>query len=420
MFRQVVEMLFSYSFCGGCVIFAMGNVMFCPMRFREQEIRALALLLPTLIAVVVVVVVFRGSVSRGAVADRSADAVCVSAADSLFLYEAADESDPVAVELSPFDPNTADYDRLRRLGIDRRTAVNIIRYRTAGKVFRIPEDLALCYGMTDSLFALLRPYVRIGGEYALLSQMTEEQPADRRAEDDAAPEERSEISTPSAPFNPNEVDGEFFVRLGFSERQARTIINYRESCGGFRDADHFGRCYAVSEQALERLRDWLVFDSATSEEGEDVRAEMEDGEERACNETSVRVELNGADSVTLVGLNGIGPWSASEILKYRERLGGYAYAEQLLDLRAVTMENYERICEQIWIDSCKIKKIDINFAGPKSMAEHPYMTPMRVRKIVKQRKLKGGWSTIEEMTEENILTEDEARRLAPYLQFVQR
>lgn len=381
-------------------------------KFSEQEIRALVFLLPLIAAMVWMIVSFSNRVNN--------HTELVEAASQLTTADSRPEA--VAHELFTFDPNTASYEEFRRLGLDKQTAANIIKYRTAGKVFRIAEDLATCYGMTDSLFLRLRPYISIGDSfaikphYALTATNAYKAVADRPAPK-ADP-------MPTQPFDPNEADTVTFMRYGFTARQARTIVNYRESCGGFRDVAHFGRCYAVSDEMLERLRPLLVFDSqsesATFHNQETVAITMPSSSRATVEENETLVELNSADSLELVGVNGIGAWSASEIMKYRKRLGGFAEKEQLLDLKAVTEENYRKICEQIWIDSCKIQKIDINFASPKSMAEHPYMTPARVRKILKHRKLKGGWSTIEEMTEENILTEEEARKLAPYLQFVQK
>ena len=65
-----------------------------------------------------------------------------------------------------FDPNTVTYDELLLLGFDKRTAVGIVKYRTAGKVFGIAEEFALCYGVTDSMFSRVRPYIKIGTQYA--------------------------------------------------------------------------------------------------------------------------------------------------------------------------------------------------------------------------------------------------------------
>ncbi len=114
---------------------------------------------------------------------------------------------------------------------------------------------------------------------------------------------------------------------------------------------------------------------------------------------------------------GIGEKSVVEIMRYRELLGGFRSVEQLAELKCVTESNFERILPQISCDSCKISKIDINFADPKELMRHPYVSAKALRRIVKQRKLKGGWSGIEEMVEDDIFTKDEAERLAPYLRF---
>ena len=129
------------------------------------------------------------------------------------------------------------------------------------------------------------------------------------------------------------------------------------------------------------------------------------------------VELNTADSAALRSVSGIGAKTVGAILDYRRRLGGFCRAEQLAEVRGVTESNYERILKQISIDSCRISKIDINFATPKALAEHPYIAPRTLRKILKRRQLKGGWSTLEEMIEDGILTREEADRLHPYLRF---
>ena len=63
--------------------------------------------------------------------------------------------------LQPFDPNTADSALLVSVGLKPYMAKNLIRYRRAGKTFRRPDDLRKLYGMTDSLYATLEPYIQI-------------------------------------------------------------------------------------------------------------------------------------------------------------------------------------------------------------------------------------------------------------------
>ena len=66
--------------------------------------------------------------------------------------------------LRPFDPNTVEYEELLALGMSRAEAVSLLKFRASGKVFRIREDVALCYGITDSAYQVLKPYINIGAE----------------------------------------------------------------------------------------------------------------------------------------------------------------------------------------------------------------------------------------------------------------
>ena len=365
-------------------------------RFSSRECRGLLVLVP-------VVVILAWLVTE-AVHPRFGDSTRLLG-DAMVEENNCTSDTSVVCELSPFDPNTVTYEELRTLGFDRRTSAGIVKYRAAGKVFAIPEDFATCYGVTDSAYARLKPYIIIGEEYRLRPHVAE--PAVGAAVRDTV--------ECLWPFDPNALGEDGFVALGFTPRQARTIINFREACGGFDSAEEFSRCYAVSEEMFGRLKNYICIaerrsDSTAVGAITAITAVVEQG-------VSLPLELNGADSVSLDAVPGIGGITAAVIIRYRERLGGYCRKEQVLETGVVTERNWERMREQIYADSCAIQKIDINFAAPNAVAEHPYITPRMLRRILRNRQLKGGWSTIEDMTEDNTLTKEEAARLAPYLHF---
>ncbi|MBQ8543573.1 MAG: helix-hairpin-helix domain-containing protein [Alistipes sp.] len=233
-------------------------------------------------------------------------------------------------------------------------AVNIVRWRSYGKVYRLREDLALVSGVSDSLYAVLKPYIIIADSVA-----AKPKPQRWQREQSNLAENRSVTSTVTALEN------------------------------------------QVAQQGV--LSKNKPADSIWQSRKKGVREPL--------------VDINSADTAALIALRGIGSKSAAEIVKYRELLGGYHSVEQISELKTVTEQNYEKILQQIYCDSCEIQKIDINFAAPKEIARHPYVSASALRKIIKQRQLKGGWSRIEEMVEDEILSEDEAKRLAPYLWF---
>lgn len=60
-----------------------------------------------------------------------------------------------------FDPNTADSITLTQQGLQPWQASNILRYRAKNGRYRQPEDMLKLYGMTDSLYQLIEPYIDI-------------------------------------------------------------------------------------------------------------------------------------------------------------------------------------------------------------------------------------------------------------------
>ena len=338
--------------------------------FSDREIRAIAVFLPLAGLLITALVLVRPSANPEAA--RRAEAVMEIRRDTTVMRH--------------FDPNTATLDDLLGLGLSKHEAVSLLKYRAAGKVFRIPEDLALCYGISDSLYRRLAPWVRIGRKYAIAP---EEYRTGRILPEPLAPR----------PFRIDTVSVRYLRAIGaLSKRQAEAFVRWRDLSGIY-DMEELRDCYVVSDSVAAALEPYVIFP------------------ERKPHPIEEPVELNTADSAALRSVSGIGPKTVGAILTYRERLGGFLRAEQLAEVPGVTERNYEKILKQIYCDSCKIRKIDINFASPKVLGKHPYIAPQALRKLLKARQLKGGWSTAGELVEQNILTREEAARLAPYLQF---
>ena len=298
--------------------------------------------------------------------------------------------------LSYFNPNTFEYEELRQAGVPADVAVNMIRWRHYGKVYRMKEDLALVGGMTDSLYMLLSPYAVIDDSLRIVPMY--------RDYERSVSSQRRDFRTDTIPLSTFRVDTagvEYLSHIGFSKRQAEVFVQYRDMIGGIYNEEQLRKCYVVSDSMAVRLLPHIIF-------SEPELSEIE---------KSGLLELNSADTAALIKIYGIGERSAADIIRYRDLLGGYYSVEQLSDIKTVTESNFEKILPQICCDSCKISKIDINFASPKEFEKHPYISSRALRRIVKQRQLKGGWSRIEEMIEQEILTKDEAERLAPYLRF---
>ena len=121
-------------------------------------------------------------------------------------------------------------------------------------------------------------------------------------------------------FNPNTVSVEDLMRLGFSEKQAQSIDNYRAKGGRFRRPSDFARSYVVSDSVFARLEPYIVIP---------------------------KLDINRADSAAFDDLPGIGPYFASKMVSYRSKLGGYSYKEQLMDIYNFDREKYDALSDLI-------------------------------------------------------------------------
>ena len=339
--------------------------------FSKQNIRGIVYVMAIIVIIALVVYFAR---PRKALTLRAQSDTPIEQRDTLFI----------------FDPNTVTYDELLMLGFDKRTAVGIVKYRTAGKVFGIAEELALCYGVSDEMFARVRPYIRIDKKYAT-------RPANHNANTIRTSHTLRFSPRPFERFAIDTVGVDYLRLIGFSTRQAEALIEYRNRGKGIFSMNELRDCFAVSEEMADSLEHYIILSIRNPYDG--------------------LIEINSADSATLRKVRGIGERTVVAVMQYRKLLGGFVRKEQIAELKCVTKENFDKIYTQIYCDSCKISKIDINFAPACDFEHHPYMTRRAAKLITETRESKGGWNSIEEMQRDDIFTEEQARAIAPYLLF---
>ncbi len=98
-----------------------------------------------------------------------------------------------------------------------------------------------------------------------------------------------------------------------------------------------------------------------------------------------KVEINSAGREELESVKGIGSYLSQAIVERRKRLGGFVDAEQLLEISGMHEDHFPAVIAQITVDTTLVKKIAINSASEKAMAQHPYIGSDLARKIAKRR-----------------------------------
>ncbi|MBQ7663728.1 MAG: helix-hairpin-helix domain-containing protein, partial [Bacteroidaceae bacterium] len=167
------------------------------------------------------------------------------------------------VETFPFNPNTCDSATFVRLGLPAWMASNAMKYRRKGGIWHSPDDFARLYGLSESDFNRLKPYIVIDEKHrkktASSSSFT---PTNRNASshsasgsgEQSAPQEDAKAARRTYPRKYQE--GEVIIDLntcdtaelkripGIGSYYAGKICKYRDELGGY-----------VSTQQLSEISD---------------------------------------------------------------------------------------------------------------------------------------------------------------------
>ena len=185
-------------------------------------------------------------------------------------------------------------------------------------------------------------------------------------------------------FNPNTVSQEELVRLGFSEKQAQSILNYREKGGRFRRKSDFAKSFVVADSVYKRLEPFI-----------DIP----------------KTDINKADSAAFDALPGIGGWTAAKMVEYRSQLRGYSCPEQLMDIWHFDQERYDGLKDLI---TCSPAPPYPLWSLPAdSLRLHPHIRSWQTARAIvfyREHNPPDKW-TVDGLHAAGILTDDQAEKL---------
>ena len=255
-----------------------------------------------------------------------------------FLHTNTNKDTLPPVSRKCFDPNTADSITLLQQGFRPWQVHNMLRYRLKGGVWRHPADMKKIYGLTDSLYQLIEPYVSI------------------------------------APL-PQDIRRD----------SLRRVWHIRDSL--WQDSirqDSLRRDSIYRSHHYHPKRDTLI-------------------------------ELNAADTDALQYIKGVGSGIARNIVYYRQQLGGFYAADQVREIEGLEFVNWDSIVPHFQVDTDSIHPIFVNRCSLKRLTQHPYIRFSTAKSIYTLRRNRIRLHGMEELQE--VLTEEEAARLRPYLDF---
>ncbi len=209
-------------------------------------------------------------------------------------------------------------------------------------------------------------------------------------------------------FNPNQLPPEEWKRLGFSEKQIRSIKNYESKGGHFRSKEDVKKMYAISSKEFSRIEPFILIP-------ETIKTDDHSGG-AVKSKPKLIVDIGTADTDELEKLPMVGEYLAQKISGYREKLGGFYSIEQVKEVRGMRDSTFMVILPLLILkDSANLRKININSADFNELNRHPYIDNAPANLIISYRKQHGAFREVEDLRKVALVDAELYRKIAPYL-----
>jgi len=215
-------------------------------------------------------------------------------------------------------------------------------------------------------------------------------------------------------FDPNLASVEQFIELGFKEKIALRIENYRNKGGQFRSKEDLLKIYGISEPQVKRLWDNIVIAPRPRQEYP-VSNQKNGNKKRETKNPIIRRNLNLVTADSLIKIRGIGSVLSERIIKYRNSLGGFMTIDQLSEVYGLKEEVIDRIKERYIVDPVEITKVNINADSVTDLAKHPYISYSLAKIMLAYRNQHGDYLTIDELMNIKVMNDSLFQKLSPYL-----
>ncbi|WET49379.1 helix-hairpin-helix domain-containing protein [Chryseobacterium indologenes] len=235
------------------------------------------------------------------------------------------------------------------MGFSEKQSEAIIKYKNyLGGSFISKEKFKECFIISSENYSKLEPYL-------LLPAKT---PQNFKASGTSNPEKIQYHA-----FDPNRLDVEGWQKLGFSQKQAQIIINYRDRNlrGSFKDIDDLQKCFVISTEKFQEMKSFIKLNPATIKK-EDFQQEKTDFS---------KTDLNIITFKQLIEF-GLDEKSAGSIIGFRKKLRGFVNKQQILDTYNIDKELVQKLISTALLDTSGVPKYTLADAPEEWLKDHPY------------------------------------------------
>ncbi|WP_294296981.1 helix-hairpin-helix domain-containing protein [uncultured Chryseobacterium sp.] len=243
------------------------------------------------------------------------------------------------------------------MGFSERQAEAILKYKHyLGGSFISKEKFKECFIINEENFRKMSPYL-------LLPEKT---PATFGKVKNAGPG-KNKINY--SPFDPNILDPEGWKALGFSERQAQTIINYRDRNlkGSFKSLENIQKCFVISPEKFAEMKPFIRLNPAVT--GNIINQKQETRQQEKTDFS--KTDLNSITFRQLIEF-GFDEKAAGSMMGFRKKLGGFVNKEQILTTYNIDKELTQKLLSVAPLNTSTVQKYTLHDAPEEWLKNHPY------------------------------------------------
>jgi competence ComEA-like helix-hairpin-helix protein len=204
-------------------------------------------------------------------------------------------------------------------------------------------------------------------------------------------------------FDPNTIDEQGLLKIGFSPKVAKIFLNYRNKGGRFKTKEDVSKVFGVSPKLYQHIENHIYINPKNMVSPAVSKPSFE----------NTIIDINKANVAQLKSLYGIGNYYAQKIVETREKIGSYINVEQFRFVCRMPDSTFDKMKSRITLTPSVIKKININKASKEDLESHPFIAKWQVEDILKNRPIYGEADLLELYTFKN----PKYRNAMPYFDY---
>ncbi len=257
-----------------------------------------------------------------------------------------------------FNPDQLSQNDWENMGFSEKQASAILKYKNyLGGSFVSKEKFKECFIINEENYTKLEPYL-------ILPVKT---PANFNAY--AGKSNSFKSKTLQTSFDPNTLDVNGWTALGFSEKQANVIVNYRDRNlkGSFKTLEDIKNCFVISAEKFEELKPFIKLNpSIIAKTSEEKKPELKQ-EKTDFSKT----DMNSITFKQLLEF-GLDDKSAGSMIGFRKKLGGFMTKEQILETYNIDKELVQKLLSIAPLNNSKVERYTLVDAPEEWLKNHPY------------------------------------------------